>query len=131
MGTEYGNHLNPFYDLQQQLFDTFDLGDCLWKETLYIFEDQAVADNIANEIVEDTANMDALYREGTWPIYHGFSMSTISAIIVFINMAMIHSVSTAYINELLKYLSTVLLPEENTLLKSHYEAKKLICKFGL
>ena len=27
MDIEYGNHLDPFHDIQQQLFDTFDLGD--------------------------------------------------------------------------------------------------------
>jgi hypothetical protein len=131
MGTEYGDHLDPFNDLQQQLFDTFDLGDHLCEETLHIFEDQAPTDDIANETVEDTVDMDALYREGTRPIYHGSSVSTISATIVLINMAVIHSVINAYVDELLKYLSTVLLPEENTLPKSHYEAKKLICKLGL
>lgn len=32
MDIEYGNHLDPFHDIQQQLFDTFDLGDstCVW-----------------------------------------------------------------------------------------------------
>jgi len=43
---------------------------------------------------------------------------------------MIHGVSNSYIDELLKYLSIVLLPAMNMLPSSHYEAKKLIRKLG-
>jgi hypothetical protein len=58
-------------------------------------------------------------------------VSTISAYIVLINMAVIHGVSNAYVDELLKYLSTIFLPGGNTLPKSYYEAKKIIWKLGL
>ena len=46
-------------------------------------------------------NLDSLYREGTKPIYGGSNVSTISASIVLINMAVIHNVSNAYVDELL------------------------------
>ena len=65
------------------------------------------------------------------PVYNGSSVSTILATIVFFNMVVIYCVSNAYIDELLKYLSTVFLPRQYILPKSHYEAKKLIRKFGL
>ena len=63
--------------------------------------------------------------------YGGTNVSTISASIVLINMAVIHNVGNTYVDELLKYLKIVLLPRENCLPKSHYEAKRLIRKLGL
>jgi hypothetical protein len=130
MGTEYGDHLDPYHDIQHQLFDTFDLGDRLQEETPHVFEDEAEeVDNVDGK--EDFENLDNLYGEGTKPVYGGTNVSVISATIVLINMAVIHNVSNAYVDELLKYLSSVLLPQENSLPKSHYEAKRLILKLGL
>jgi hypothetical protein len=130
MGTEYGDHLDPYHDIQQQLFDTFDLGDRLREDTPHVFEDEAEeVDNVDG--TEDFENLDNLYQEGTKLVYGGTSVSVISATIVLINMAIIHNISNAYVDELLKYLSSMLLPKENRLPKSHYEAKRLIRKLGL
>jgi hypothetical protein len=131
MRTEYGEQLDPFHDIQQQLYDTFDLGDRLREETPHIFEDDVNDDMPIQDDTDDLEHLDDLYREGSRPVYTGTPVSTISATIVLINMAVIHSVSNAYVDELLKYLNTVLLPSENRLPKSHYEAKKLIRKLGL
>jgi hypothetical protein len=131
MRTEYGDHLDPYHDIQQQLYDTFDLGDRLREETPHVFEDVVEEDDNNDDVMEDLENLDALYREGTKPVYGGTNISTILATIVLINMAVIHNVSNVYVNELLKYLSTVLLPREDCLPKSHYEAKRLIRKLGL
>jgi hypothetical protein len=46
-------------------------------------------------------------------------------------MAVIHSVSNAYMNELLKYLSAFLLPPGNRLPRSHNKAKNMVKKLGL
>jgi hypothetical protein len=129
METEYGNNLDPFHNIQQQLFDTFDLGDRLREETPHVFEDDSEEDNPPD--VEDLEHLDDLYMEGTRSLYEGTNINTISATIVLVNMAVIHNVSNAYVDELLKYLDTVLLPTQNHLPKSHYEAKKLIRKLGL
>jgi hypothetical protein len=110
IGTEYRDHLDPFHDIQQQLFDTFDLGDRLRENTPHIFEDDRDAEDIHDENTDDLADLDALYREGTESVYSGSSKSIISATIVITNMAVIHGMSNAYIDELLKYLTTVLLP---------------------
>jgi hypothetical protein len=131
MGTEYRAYLDPYHDIQQQLFDTFDLEDRLQEDTPHVFKDCAEENNLDNDIHEDFDNLDDLYREGTRLVYHGSNISTISATIVLINMAVIHGMSNAYVNELLMYLSTVLLPGESNLPKSHYEAKKLIRILGL
>jgi hypothetical protein len=131
MGTEYENHLDSYHDIQQQLFDTFDLGDRLREETPHVFEDSAEDNNTKNADMDNFEHLDSLYREGTKPVYTGTNVSTISATIVLINMAVIHGVSNAYVDELLKYLSTVLLPQENALPRSHYKAKRLIRELGL
>ena len=131
MHAEYRDHLDPYHDIQQQLHDAFDLGDRLREETPHVFEAGAQQDDENNEEMPDLDNLDTLYREGTKPVYEGSNVSTISASIVLINMAVIHNVSNAYVDELLKYLSTVLLPQGNCLPKSHYEGKRMIKKLGL
>ena len=128
---EYRAHLDPYHDIQQQLFDTFDLGDRLREETPHVFEAGNNEDNDNDDGMPDINNLDAVYREGTKPIYDGTNISTISASIILINMAVIHNVSNAYVDELLKYLGTMLLPTQNSLPRSHYEAKRLIRKLGL
>jgi hypothetical protein len=50
-------------------------------------------------------------------MYIGTSVSTVSACVVLINMAVIHGINNTYVDKLLKYLSTVLLPAKNRLLK--------------
>ena len=76
-------------------------------------------------------DLDNLYREGMQPVYGGTNVSIILATIVLINMAVSHNVSNAYVDELLRYLSTILLLAEKSLPKSHYEAWKLICQLWL
>ena len=131
MEPEYRDHLNPYYYIHQQLFDTFDLGDRLREDTPHVFEDGAEENNLDNDIHEDLENLEDLYMEGTCPVYCGSNISIISASIVLINMAVIHSVTNVYVDELLIYLSIVFLPGKNNLPKSHYEANKLIRKLGL
>jgi hypothetical protein len=131
MGTEYAEHLDPYHDIQQQLFDTFAVGDRLPDETPHVFEDDIQDDEVLDDHTDDLEQLDNLYREGTRPLYKGTNVNTISATIVLINMAVIHNISNAYVDELLKYLSTILLPSQNKLPRSHYEAKKLIQKLGL
>ena len=75
--------------------------------------------------------LDELSRQATRPVYEGMNVSIISATIVLVNMAVIHSVPNEYLNELLKYISTVLLPRGNKLPRNYYEAKNIIRKLGL
>lgn len=59
------------------------------------------------------------------------SVSVISAVVVLMTMCTTHGVSNAFTDELLKYLSTSLLPSDNSLLTSFYHAKNKIRKMGL
>jgi hypothetical protein len=131
MSIEYRNHLDPFHDIQQHLFDIFDLADRLQKDTPHVFEDDGDTNEVDNENTKYLADLDALYRERTQLVYNGSTISIILATIVLINMVVIHGVSNAYVDELFKYLTTILLSGDNKLLKSHYKAKKLTCKLGL
>ena len=70
-------------------------------------------------------------KEATHPLYDGLKVSIVSATIVLVNMAVVHSVPNEYLNELLKYLGTVLLPRGNRLPRNYYKAKNIIKKLGL
>ena len=76
----------------------------------------------SKDISNNMDDLDNLYREGMQPVYGGTNVSIILATIVLINMAVTHNVSNAYVDELLRYLSTILLLAEKSLPKSHYEA---------
>lgn len=125
--TEYAENMDPYHDIQRQLFDAFDVGDHLREHTPHVEEHEIDSDILS----DDVDSLDELYDQATHPVYRGVNVSVISATIVLINMAVIHGVSNAYVDELMKYLSTVLLPASNMLPVSHYEAKKLIRKLGL
>jgi hypothetical protein len=58
-------------------------------------------------------------------------VNIVSATIVLINMFVIHGVLNVFMDELLKYLSSVLLPCGNSLPHSYYATRKLIQKLGL
>ena len=83
---------------------------------------------------ESSPNLDYLEElmgQATRAIFEGSYVSLILATIVLVNMAMIHGVSNAYMDELLKYLATVLLPQGNVLPFSHRDANRVIQKLGL
>jgi hypothetical protein len=124
MRTEYGENLDPFHNIQQQLFDTFDLVDRLCEETPHVFKNAADDEFDCEDVTDDMENLESLYRDGTHLVYDGTNVSIISATIVLINMAVIHGVSNAYVDELLIYLSIVLLSQESRLPTSHYEERK-------
>jgi hypothetical protein len=106
------DQLDPYHDVQQQMFDAFDTGDRLREDNSTGSDNAAFEDDDA----EDIDKLEELYRQASQPVYEGKHVSIVSAIIV---------------DELLTYLSTVLLPTGNCLPSTHYEAKKLIRKLGL
>jgi hypothetical protein len=76
-------------------------------------------------------HVEDLYRQALRPLYEGINVSIVSITIHLVNMAVIHGVTTEYVNELLKYLGTVLLPRGNMLPRSYYEARNVIKRLGL
>jgi hypothetical protein len=92
-GTEYAHQLDPFHDVQRQLYDAFDVGDRLREDTPHT-EDNPDADNMeADEISDKLQRLEELYVHASRPLYTGLNVSVISATIVLINMAVIHGVS--------------------------------------
>ncbi len=55
----------------------------------------------------------------------------LSSILVFLNMKILHSISIAFIDEFFSLLRKTLLPKENKMLATSYEAFKLIKSLGL
>jgi hypothetical protein len=98
------------HDIQQHLYDAFHVED----------SDADIFDGIGD-----------LYEQATTLVWGNSTVSVISATIVLMNMAVIHGCSNAFMDELLRYLSSSLLLGENQLPRGHYEAKKLIRKLGL
>jgi hypothetical protein len=103
------SELDPYHDVQQQIQDAFGEGDRLREATT-----EAEVNDVDEDLGDDEFSarldlLDELTSEATHPLYEGLNVSIVSATIVLINMAVIHSVPNEYVNELLKYLNTVLL----------------------
>jgi hypothetical protein len=89
--------------------DAFDLGDQIWED---VIEATGRAGSEDNDVDKTSARLDTLedlYRQASQLVYEGINVSIILATIVLFNMAVIHGVTNEYLNELLKYLGTVLL----------------------
>jgi hypothetical protein len=106
------------HNIQQQLYDAFDVGDDLLAET-------------GQQQCNNEDGLEHLYEQAGTPVWGNSTTSVISATIVLMNMAVIHRCSNAFMDELFRYLSTSLLPGNNKLPRGHYEAKKLIRKLEL
>ena len=127
----YSEEMDPYHDVQQQVQDAFAQGDQLREQTTDAEVDDDVDNVEADELSARLDLLDEMSRQATRPLYQGLKVSIISATIVLVNMAVVHSVPNEYLNELLKYLGTVLLPRGNRLPLNYYEAKNIIKKLGL
>jgi hypothetical protein len=113
------------------MFDAFDLGDRLREETSHTKEPQEDEGVDLDEVLSRLDHLEELYRQASRPLYSRMNVSILLATIILLNMAVVHGVTNAYFDELLKYLGTILLPRGNMLPKTHYEAKQLIQRLGL
>jgi hypothetical protein len=129
--TEYEDNLDPFHDVHQQLLDAFECGDQIREDTLVNHHERQEEDEAVDDISGNLELLEELYRQATKPLYEGANVSLISAIIVLVNMAVIHNVTNAYMSKLLHNLGSVLLPQGNRLPRKHYDAKEVIKKLGL
>ena len=75
--------------------------------------------------------LEELYAKVSHPLYPGSTINMISALIVLLTMYSTHGVSNTFVEELFNYLSSSLLPPENTLPSKHYAAKTIVRKLGL
>lgn len=71
-----------------------------------------------------------LLEESRIPFYEGCNTNWLVATLLLLNYFVVFGVSPAFANEMLKLMKEVL-PRENTLPKSHYEAQKYMVKIEL
>ena len=98
-------------------------------ECFGLFEND-IGDSQEDEIIEDEHEFMAdegmdLLEESSIPLYEGSKTSRVIAVIILFNCFTVFGVSNACATELLKFLSE-LLPVNNTLPKSYYQARKYL-----
>jgi hypothetical protein len=71
-----------------------------------------------------------LWEQSRIPLFEGSTMNRLVVPLLLLNCFTVFGVSIAFADELLKLLKE-LLPSNNTLPRSHYEAKKYLSKLGL
>jgi hypothetical protein len=85
--------------------------------------------------IPNLTELENLYRSAFVPVWNTddtvSSISIISTVVVILTMCTIHGVSNAFADELLRYLSSSLLPKGNSLPTSFYQAKTMVRKMGL
>ena len=86
--------------------------------------------DINNDEDEYMAGLEELYASVSHPVYCSSPVSMISAIVVLLTMWSTHAISNTFVDELLTYLSTNLLPEGNSLPSKYYSAKTIVKKLG-
>lgn len=119
--------LDEYHEVHRQVLEAFDRSDALHDE---------VQDNVGVEENDDNGSdtldgLEELYEQATTPLYTGSKCSVVSATIVIMNMCAVFRVSNRFMDELLRYLSTDLLPQDNKLPGTHYVARRSIRKLGL
>ena len=95
-----------------------------------------------NVVHEDTPNpeealpvdadaMDEMISESTQPVWDGCGINRLQAGIILMNMCNLHGVPNTFLDELLTFLSSDLLPRGNNLTRTTYETKRMVMKMGL
>ena len=130
-GSADNDYLDPFHGVQYQLFDAFDIGDRIREGLGQIYEEDHDTNLDFDEVSTRLDHLEELYRQALWSVYNGINVSIASAIIILMIMVVAHGMSNSFMNELLEYLGSILLPRKNMLSKTHYEAKQLIQRLGL
>jgi hypothetical protein len=75
--------------------------------------------------------MEALFSKATTPLYKGCSISMLSTTLLLLNLTNVHGVTHTFMGELFSLLQKELLPKNNKMLISSYEAHKLIKSLSL
>jgi hypothetical protein len=131
LDAETTDFLDLEHDIRQQVFDSLNMVDGMFEESMRNSQNPPAYE----EEVSATEELEQLYRQASRPLWRTedcvSSVSFISTVVVIMTMCTTHGVSNAFTDELLKYLSTSLLPKENCLPTSFYYAKNAVRKMGL
>jgi alkylhydroperoxidase/carboxymuconolactone decarboxylase family protein YurZ len=74
--------------------------------------------------------MEELLKHARTPLFAGATTSRLVSTLLLLNCFAVFGVSNAFANELLQLLH-IMLPNDNYLPRSHYEAQKYVVKLGL
>ena len=96
----HGMFLDSKYDIQQQVYDAFDLGNTVHAQAAAAATVHDIEDDQDNNM-EISNNIKELYEQATIPVWQNSTTSIISATIVLLNIVVIHGVSNVYMDELL------------------------------
>jgi hypothetical protein len=75
--------------------------------------------------------LETTIMKASTPLYEGFSTSMLTAMLLLLNLRTMHVVNNASMDELFSLLQKRLLPKDNKMPTSTYEAIKLIKAIGL
>ncbi len=143
-------HALPPVDVQQDLAErlgeevreAFGIADSVHEEFMEAeFADQAEEEECRDEEPLAEAGVDKLdgdphlddraLRDSLEHLYDGSRCSKLAATVLLMNLVTVHGVSNQCANELFSILHLHVLPENNTLPRTHHAAKSLTTKLGL
>ena len=126
----------------EEVRDAFAIGESIHEEVMdndpsdAIEEDERGDDEHPPEVDvskrQDVPNFNpTALEESLENLYDGARCSKLVATILLMNLCTVHGSATKFANELFNILHLHLLPENNTLPRSHFAAKSLTVKLGL
>ena len=87
--------------------------------------------NPDDALAVDADAMDEMISQSTQPVWDGCGINCLQASIILMNMYNLHGVPNTFLDELLTFLSSDLLPRGNNLTSITYETKRMVMKMGL
>jgi len=88
-------------------------------------------DPIEEDMGLNLDDMEHLIEQSTKPLFDCCVMNRLQASIMLVNIVNLYGVPHTFLDELLSFVATNLLPQSNCFLRNTYEIKKLIMKMGL
>jgi hypothetical protein len=130
---DFGNPvLDQYHDVEQMFRDAMDLSERIHNDVVQDTTTPRRSQVLVDDPEEPSIRrLEQLYAQASIPVYSGSSVSMISTVVVLLNMCTTHGTSNTFQEELLKYLSTCLLPAGNMLPSSFDQAKNTVHKLGL
>jgi hypothetical protein len=118
--------LDQYYDVEQMFIDVVDLSKRIYNKAVQDIDSNARYHVQLDDPEEaHIRHLEQLYAQLFILLYCGSSISMISIVVIILNMCTTHGINNTFQEELLKYLSTCLLPAINMLPASFNQAKTL------
>ena len=116
------------FDHQRMVEDAFARGD-------EIHQEQQQQDDVFEPDEDDgcqtTEEMEKLFAESRKRLFKGCRTNRLKFVIVILTMCNLYGVSYSFLDELLRFLWSDILPRDNRLPKTSYECRTLLMRMGL